>query len=98
MLSQICIIWEKSKKYLLFTKLFQTFQTWVQHLYMYYIYPKYWDTLTPYYTGPKILNKSILLPVNKSKLCWMICKLCGPFCSLWAVSTHCVLRNVCPNA
>ena len=31
--------------------------------YSYHIYPKYWDTLTPYHTSPKIWT-SILIPIN----------------------------------
>ena len=33
----------------------------------YSIYPKYLDTLTPYHTSPKTLNKSILQPAYVSK-------------------------------
>ena len=34
----------------------------------YRIYPKYWDTLSPYYTCPKIWKKTfILLPVDVSE-------------------------------
>ena len=35
---------------------------------IYHIYPKYWDTLTPYHTCPNILKKSIFLPVDMSKI------------------------------
>ena len=31
-------------------------------------YPKYGDTLTPYHTYPKIWKKSILYPVDVSKM------------------------------
>ena len=40
-------------------------------------YPKYSDTLTPYHTGPKILNNDILLPVVW-RHCWMNGTHCRP--------------------
>ena len=52
------------------------------------VYLKYWDTLTPYHTWPKIWMSPIL-PLDTSINYWMSGKQCRP----WSDATFCGIRS-----
>ena len=60
----------------------------------YCIYPKYWDTLTPYHNWPKNCTKFILLFVKVSISRWM----CGKQCILWLDATSWPESRLFPQA
>ena len=58
----------------------------------YRIYPKYWDTLTPYHTCLKIWNSLFNYPLMCLKYCGMYGKQSRPwsdtaFCGVWSLSS-----------
>ena len=59
------------------------------YLVYYRIYLKYWNILTPYYTGPKIWTSPFYyILIMCLKTCWMSGKQCRPwsdtaFCGVW---------------
>ena len=59
---------------------------------MYPIYPKYWDTLSTYYTCLQIWNNQFKYLLMCLKYCCMYGKQCRPwsdakFCDIWSGST-----------
>ena len=65
---------------------------------LYHSYPSYLDTLTPYHT--RFWTKSIWLPVDLIKICWIDGKQGRPWSAHSVTSDlglHCLLRPVCPN-
>ena len=52
---------------------------------------KYWDTWTPYHTGPKIWTSPLyyMYILMHLKYCWMSCKQCRPWsdATFWGVSS-----------